>query len=195
VRRRAAAIATAVTVPLVVIIGLLLGEAGSGSGGPSSSATSPAVLPAVTVTPPPSSASTQGPCTKVLEQLPQRLDGLAPRVVRSNPGSPFVVGWGNPVIVLRCGVARPERLSVGNADQDLEANGVLFVPDRGSSATVFTVIDRAVYLDVTVPTSYPQPPLGAIADAIAKALPAVCQAQPLPGQKPVPDTDLCTHRK
>jgi len=193
VHRRAALIATAV--PLVVIIGLVLGESGSGSGRQSSAASSPAVLPAVTVTPPPSSPATEGPCTQVLEHLPQRLNGLAPRIVRSNPGSPFVVGWGNPVIVLRCGVARPARLVVGNADQDLAADGVLFLPDRGSSSTVFTVVDRAAYIDVTVPPSYAQPPLGPIADAIAAALPAVCQAQPLPGQKPVPDADLCTHRK
>jgi hypothetical protein len=42
---------------------------------------------------------------------------------------------------------------------------------------------------------YRQPPLGPLADAIAKALPAVCVPQAAPGQPPVDPNTLCTHRR
>ena len=52
------------------------------------------------------------------------------------------------------------------------------------------VVDRPSYVEVTVPTSYAQPPLSPIADAIAKALPAVCVVTPTETDV----TKLCTHR-
>ena len=76
--------------------------------------------------------------------------------------------------MLRCGVARPAALKPGSAAQFIAVDGVIFLPVQGNGDDDLDGVDRAVYFDVVVPASYPQPPLALIADAIAKALPAVC---------------------
>jgi hypothetical protein len=190
-RRRAAIIATVVTLPLVLVVALLLDKSGSGSGGSSSS---PAALAPVTVSAPASSdARTVSTCANVISALPLVLGGQDVRRTVSDPASPSIVAWGDPAIVLRCGVDRPASLKPNSGDFLVSVNSVVFLPDKQSDATVFTVIDRAVYLDVTVPTSYAQPPLGPIATAIAKVLKPVCQAQSTGGPL-VPTKNLCTHR-
>jgi hypothetical protein len=141
----------------------------------------------VTVIPPPSHASADTPCSKVIGPLPLRLDGLSVRDTATNPASPFVVAWGNPAIVLRCGVNRPKALT--RTAQLILVNRVNFVAVHTSTQTVWTVVDRVVYIDVTVPSSYSQPPLGPIADVIAKNLPAVC------GNSADPGAHYCADRK
>ena len=202
--RRAALVATAIAVPVIVLIALLLtlGEDNSGQkdplASPSNGGTSP--LPAVTVAAPPSAAATTATaCNSVLEQLPVSLAGLAPRVVHSRPDSPYVVAWGDPAIVLRCGVARPTGLAAASYGDVVTVDGVdFYVVSEGDDKTgtrVFTVVDRAVYIEVSVPKAYGQPPLGPLADAVAKALPTdLCSAQTGPGETPVPGAQLCTHR-
>lgn len=185
-------IATAVTVPLVVIIGLLLAGPGSQSPDKSPSPSSGAVLPPVTVSPPSdTSAATVTTCAKVISALPLQLDGKDLRRTSSNPPSASIVAWGDPAIVLRCGVSRPPNLNPSLAAELFQVNGVLVLPHKTSSATVFTVLDRSVYVDVTVPSSYPQPPLGPITTAIKKVLPKpVCVQDPS-----APRSQLCTRRK
>jgi hypothetical protein len=191
----------------VVVLALLfsVGDANQGDSAnpthsPSASATTKAApLTAITVSAPPSNAATVSPCTKVLEQLPVSLGDLSARVVHPQPDSPFVVAWGDPPIVLRCGVPRPTDLKIGSDANTITADGVIFLPASRTDGqnNVFTVIDRDAYVEVTVPTSYSQPPLALIADAVAKALPAICTVEPdaLPGAVQPPDSALCTHRK
>jgi hypothetical protein len=187
--RRAALIATVVTVPLVLVIALLLGG-GSGSGGPTP-APSTTVLPAVSATAPAdSSSATVSTCAKVISALPLRLAGLDLRRTVSNPPSSSIVAWGDPPIVLRCGVARPAALNPSLSEQLFAVDAVLFLPQRTSQQTVWTAVDRSVYVDVAVPTSYRQPPLGPIATALAKVLPPVCVQDPTK-----PRAQQCTRRK
>lgn len=179
------------TVPLVIVLGLLIGGAGSGDG-PSTHPSSGAVLPPVTVTAPPdSAAATVATCARVISALPLTLDGLDLRRTQSTPPSSSIVAWGDPAIVLRCGVGRPAALTPALTDQFIAVNSVLFLPERSSKQVVWTIVDRSVYLDLTVPTSYRQPPLGPIASAVAKVLPEpVCVAD---ATQPV--ADQCTRRK
>jgi hypothetical protein len=180
-----------VTLPLVVIAALLLGKAQSN---PSSPPSSGGPLPPVSVPAPPSSDDrTVSACADVISALPLVVAGADLRRTVSNPSSPSIVAWGDPPIVLRCGVARPAALKANSGDFLVSVNGVVFLPDKQSDRTVFTVVDRAAYLDVSVPTSYSQPPLGPIASAISKVLKPVCLAQSLSGP-PVPTKDLCTRR-
>jgi hypothetical protein len=189
--RRAALIATAVTVPVVVVVGLLLGGAGSQSGGSSPSA-SGTVLPAVSVgAPSDSSGPTVSTCAQVISALPLRLAGLDLRRTTSNPPSSSIVAWGDPAIVLRCGVSRPANLNASLSAELFEVNTVLVLPDKGASSTTFTVVDRSVYLDVTVPSSYSQPPLGPIMDALKKVLPKPVCVQ----DASLPRAEQCTRRK
>ncbi|HEY2297694.1 MAG TPA: DUF3515 domain-containing protein [Jatrophihabitans sp.] len=176
----------------MLIVGLLFAGAGSNSPGPSPSASSGAVLPPVSVSAPPdTSAATVATCARVISALPLQLAGADVRRTESDPPSASIVAWGDPAIVLRCGVARPARLNPSLTQQVFAVNGVLMLPARTSGQTVFTVIDRSVYLDVSVPTSYAQPPLGPIADAVKKVLPKpVCVQDPT-----APRSKLCTRRK
>lgn len=181
--------------PLVVIVGLALGIAGGG-GGTSNQIGNPATgaLPPVTASAPPHAAADAASCTKVLEQLPVTLGKLAPRVVHTTPDTPYVVAWGDPPVVLRCGVDRPKDLVPGSSVQDFTAgstSGPYYDVTKSGDANVWTTVDRAVYISITVPSAYQGadlvPPLS---EAIAKALPAVCDAT---GTAPNP-ADLCTRR-
>jgi hypothetical protein len=180
-------------VPLVVILALVFGASG---GGPDTTTNPTAgVLPAVTASAPPNAATQAAACTKVLEALPVNLGKLDPRVVHTTPDTPYVVAWGNPAIVLSCGAARPKDLTPGSSTQFVAAGpdtGPFYDVTTTGGANVFTTVDRAAYISVTVPDKYQggdvMPPLSR---AIAAALPAVCSTL---DTEPDPDK-LCTRRK
>jgi Protein of unknown function (DUF3515) len=199
--RRAAFIATALTVPVVVVLAFALSGGGSsGSGSPKAQSTAVVTVSAATPSP-----AVVEPCAQVLSQLPVQLDGLDPRNTQPSPDTgAAAVSWGDPPIVLLCGVARPKELTEGSAALVIGVGAVNWLPITGSSATVFIAIDRAVYIQVTVPKAYAQPPLATLSTSIAAALPAVCHVA---DDEPVPTTSssssgsgttdvgpLCTHR-
>jgi hypothetical protein len=200
-RRRAALIATAVTVPVIVVVAFLLGNlSGSGSSSPKA-APSSGPLPAVTVAAPPSSAAAQAPCTSILEALPTQLDNLDARQVVSDPSSPFVVGWGNPAVVLRCGVARPADLHPdsttvfqGISSTSSSAPVYFDVTSKGDD-NVYTTVDRAVYIEISVPAADASGPMPALAGIIGSTLPAVCAGGQVVTGSPVPADQLCAERK
>jgi hypothetical protein len=179
----------------VVVLAVLLAHPGSHSKSPPSQPGSagPRPLSPISVPAPPSNAAADASCTKLLGTLPITLAALPQRPAQSS--SPYVAAWGDPAVVLRCGVPRPPGLRSGSADLDIVINGVLWLPVQRKDTTVWTTVDRPVYIEVTVPKSYRQPPLAPLSDAITKALPAVCVPQAAPGQ-PSPDPKrLCTNRK
>ena len=167
----------------------------SGSSPSSSSQPTAALTPSAG----PNIVSQAAPCTKVLAQLPLQLDTLDQRVVHPKPDTPFVVAWGNPAVILRCGAARPKSLHPGSATLYIQVAGTVpsapyYDVTSTDGAEVYTTVDRAAYVSITVPSKYQGstevPPLS---DAIAKALPAICG---------VPDNNgnagslpLCTQRK
>jgi hypothetical protein len=188
VRRRAALIATAVTVPLVLILGLLLGHAQEKKAAKPTTTSGSVRLSPVNVAAPPANSAADVPCTKLLGELPITLNDLAGRPALST--WTYVVAWGDPAIVLRCGVPRPAALTPGSSAQTIGIDGVYWLPVAQKNVTVWTSIDRAVYIEVTVPKTYAQPPLAPISDAITKALPAVCVVDPNEADPSL----LCTHR-
>lgn len=172
--------------PLVLVLALVLGRAREHHAAPSATPTAP--LGPVTVAAPAANPAADAPCTSVIGHLPLTLSGMAARPARST--WPYVVAWGNPAVVLVCGVPRPPALTPGSSAQTIGVDGVFWLPVQRKDVTVWTTIDRAAFVQVTVPRSYAQPPLAPIADAIASALPAVCVVDPN-------ETDvskLCTHR-
>ena len=188
VRRRAALIATAVTLPLVVVLALLLGHLHRTTTSPAATGSHPPLGP-VTVAAPPANSAADAPCTKLLGLLPITLNGLPGRPALST--WTYVVAWGDPAIVLRCGVPRPHGLVPGSDAFTAGVNGVAYWVDHARKDTVFTAIDRAVYIEVSVPTQYAGGPLAPISNAITAALPAVCVVDPA-----VTDpAKLCTHRR
>lgn len=181
------------TVPLVVIVALALGSSSDDGAKPSATPTTTStVLGPISVPAPPHVAAYDAPCTKVLGALPITLDALPGRPARSTTS--YVAAWGDPPIVLRCGVPRPASLVPGSTAQIFSANGadgVNWLPQKKKDATVWTTVDRAVYIEVTVPSTYATPPLNTLGSAIGKALPAVCSVDPSE-----PDVSkLCTRRR
>ncbi|HEX4728229.1 MAG TPA: DUF3515 family protein, partial [Jatrophihabitans sp.] len=126
---------------------------------------------AVTVAAPPSPApATTNACVQVFAKLPVQLGTLAPR--RTDTDSSFVAAWGDPAVVIRCGVARPVAFGSPDAAQLLDVNSVLWQPDPQKTRTVYTTVDRSVYIEVSVPAGADQP-LPLLAAAV-RALPATC---------------------
>ncbi|WP_375489792.1 DUF3515 family protein [uncultured Jatrophihabitans sp.] len=188
VLRRAALIATAVTIPFIVIAAFVInGITGGTPTTPSPSATAGPVTAAA----PPLAQQQTANCAKVLAKLPVSLDGLPPRVVHTTPDTPFVVAWGNPAVVLRCGVAKPAQLHPGSAVQYRVINDLAFVLGLGKKAAIYTSVDRAPCVSVDFPAGVqPATYLPTVAAAIKAALPAVCSTD-----STIADPDkLCTRR-
>jgi Protein of unknown function (DUF3515) len=169
--RRAALIASAIAVPITVLLAFVL------TAGHSSTSTAKP-LPAVTIVAPPTPTdAVTAACTKVFEKLPVQLGTLNPR--KTDSDSSFVAAWGNPAIVIRCGVARPPAAAFSSGAQTLGIDDVLWLPQPQKSQVVYTTIDRSVSIEVTVPANQDQP-LSLLAPAV-DALPAICTGQDAAG--------------
>ena len=146
----------------------------------------------------PTNPSTDAACAKIIEKLPVTLSSLAARRVFS--ASTNIVAWGDPAVVLRCGVARPASISAGSGDLFVGFGGtsaqtVYWLPQSAKKATTFTAVDRAVYVEVVAPAKYGGDSIMTpLSDAIAAALPAVCQASSGPVAVTVDPKSLCVNR-
>jgi hypothetical protein len=151
-------------------------------------ATTSGPLPGVTVAAPPApDKATQAACVKVFAKLPVQLGGLAPR--RTETDSSFVAAWGNPAIVLRCGVSKPATFGSPAAAALVDVNGVLWQPDPQQKQTVYTSVDRSVYIEISVPANQDQP-LPLIAAAVT-ALPQICTATDAAGNTTNSKLPIC----
>lgn len=164
----------------------------NGTSGHSGNTSGPAAP--VTASAPPHAGEEAGPCARVLAKLPLQLGRLQPRVVHTTPETPYVVAWGDPAVMLSCGVDRPRELRPLSGAQYFvmgPAAGPYYTVTSEGGANVFTTVDRGPYIAITVPQDYQGadvvPPLSR---AIAKALPAVCTAVPASPD----DTNSCSRR-
>lgn len=117
-------------------------------------------------------------CAELVAALPDTVDGAGTRP--TSPQSAATAAWGEPPIVLRCGVARPA--AVTPTSVLLEVDGIGWFPEPLEAGTVFTAVqldglefdglegfdDPALYLEVIIPDAYTSPG-GIIAD-ISSAL-------------------------
>ncbi|MEU3840656.1 DUF3515 domain-containing protein [Streptomyces sp. NPDC028635] len=123
-------------------------------------------------------AKTAGLCRELDRALPSRVDGQDRR--DPGPASPLTAGWGDPAIILRCGVERPPKMtdpkvSVGG-DADAIAGGVdgvdWLMEKQDDGAYRFTTANRRAYVEVTVPEGRdPSSVLVDLAPGIKKAIP------------------------
>ena len=91
--------------------------------------------------------------------------------------TPYAYAWGDPPVVLRCGVERPPTFV---RDSPLfELNGVTwYADDSDPEQTVFTTVDRPVYVEVTVPSSIDSEPVITLSGLVTATLPP---QEPQPG--------------
>jgi hypothetical protein len=169
-----------VTVVLVLLVNRAALRSADAPPTPTPSASIPAPgqrtgLPPVRVAAPPPSAGATRYCPRLLGMLPLTLAGLAARPV--DPPSPNVAAWGEPPVVLRCGVPRPVGFVVGA--QTFILNRVTWYAEQRGPQTMWTAVDRPVYLEVAVPTGYAGGPVAELSTLVARTL----QAQPIrPGR-------------
>ena len=97
-------------------------------------------------------AKAAGLCRDLHEQLPEKVEGLE----RTDPGptSELTAGWGDPAIILRCGVERPPEMidPAYAAKNGVKVNGVAWLlQKRDDGSYTFTTGARLAYVEVTLP--------------------------------------------
>lgn len=108
-------------------------------------------------------------CTDLVAQLPDRVADQEARSVQ--PATVLGGAWGDPPIVLRCGVAKPASLHPDSSCFVVNDIGWLAEQDgrpvTGSEPVegglMFTTIGRSAYVEVSVPPDY-QPAADALVD-------------------------------
>ena len=118
---------------------------------------------AVHVDPPAVDAATRTACRPVVKAVPDR---LADQTSRSVSDDTRAAAWGDPAIVLTCGVGRPDGFTRISACQNW--NGVdWFIPDGEFTDhpvdVTMTTIGRTPAIEVTVPRNY-WPPTSVMID-------------------------------
>lgn len=102
-------------------------------------------------------------CEALVEALPQHVSDQAERETKGNP---LGAAWGDPAIVLRCGVGKPADYDPALGCQTV--NGLdWYVPSKAmddqEADVVMTTIGREPAVEVTLPASY-RPPAAAMVD-------------------------------
>ncbi len=132
-------------------------------------------------------------CGDLIENLPDSVDGSGRRP--TSPDSSATAAWGEPPIVLRCGVPRPDALDSTAVLFDVD--GIPWFPEDLQAGIVFTTIIPAglpvgpdpstipdtddstsddltsgyAYVEVIVPAAYPSP-----GSVLADLTPALAQS-------------------
>ncbi|WP_053736928.1 DUF3515 domain-containing protein [Nocardia sp. NRRL S-836] len=115
------------------------------------------------------------PCTSLVEKLPLGLPSgkdMLPRREVATPAPPAAVAWGDAQhdpVVLRCGLPRPAELTPSAQLRVISDVQWLQLPGSGSSTWV--VVDRGVYVALTVPDDAGTGPLQDISTTVRDLLP------------------------
>jgi len=126
---------------------------------------------AIAAAPAPKADSAQ--CRALLDALPDQL-GDYRRAPAADPAPAGAAGWlaapDTEPVILRCGLDRPVAFVVGSPIQAVDAVQWFEVADEGRST--WFVVDRAVYVALTLPAGSGPTPIQEISAAVAKALTA-----------------------
>jgi Protein of unknown function (DUF3515) len=108
-------------------------------------------------------------CARLVDALPEVVADAVRRDVQ--PSSANVAAWGDPPVVLRCGVPLPAEYRPDA--QLLDVEGVGWFPVAGQGGTFFTATDRVPHVEVAVPDDYAPEAvvLADLAAAVKSAIP------------------------
>lgn len=162
--RRYLVLAAALAVALAVVVAVLAivnrGQQNQPDNGP---------LPLVPV---PAAQAGSPECAALVPALPAQLVSNGATLNRreiAEPAPPATVAWGSgDAIVLRCGLDRPPELT--QTAQLRVVSGVQWLPVEGQGSSTWYVVDRNVYIGLTVPDSAGTGPLQAVSDTVAATL-------------------------
>ena len=115
------------------------------------------------------SAEDAAACASLVDALPEQVDEAQQRRVEPDEGTS--AAWGDPPIVLRCGVPEPAGFDAVSACQI--TNGVAwYIPDEQITGAavdiVMTTIGRSPDVEVAIPADHfpPAATMAALADAV-----------------------------
>jgi Protein of unknown function (DUF3515) len=168
-----------VVIALVVLVRVLGGGSDAGSGNVADVSGTPAPqradLPVLPVDVPPVTAEADAACPALMGALPLDLAGERSRKVKST--SPFAYAWGDPPIVLVCGVDRPAGFVATSGLIQIDAVQ-WYVDDSDRDTVVWTAVDRSVYVQLSIPSSLDSAAATELSTLIAQTLPV---QEPQPG--------------
>jgi hypothetical protein len=161
-----------VVVAVLVLVNVLRPDGGDETGPVADVSGTPSAgredLPTLDVDTPEVTPAAELACPVLMQQLPPELAGEPSRMVRSD--SPYAYAWGDPAIVLICGVAPPVGYTVGTGT--IVVSGVeWFVDTTDPDDVVWTTVDRVVPVEVRVPLDQDSAGPTALSSLIATALP------------------------
>ena len=110
-------------------------------------------------------------CADFRDSLPDSLSGQGSQ--KTDPESPLTAAWGEPAIIVRCGVDRPAALEPSS--QLTTVNDVDWFAEELTGGYLFTTYGRKAYVEVTVPNDY-APEIGPVTElsaAVADTVPKV----------------------
>lgn len=93
-------------------------------------------------------------CDAVLAALPSTLGGHDRRTVTKDARA-SARAWGDPAIVLRCGVARPA--SYTPTGDCLVIDDIEWYVEPATGGTIFTIVGADPRIEVSVPAAYTPP--------------------------------------
>ena len=100
---------------------------------------------------PDASGATRAICARLVDRLPTHLEGHRSRVV--DPASPLTHAWGDPAIILRCGVPKPPGYSATSV-QSASVDGVIWFQQVQPTVVRWTSVRQGANIELDVPTSY-----------------------------------------
>lgn len=171
-----AALGIAVALAALLIIGVVvLGKVLGSDAHPSTSTPPPAAtrtgpVPLVPVDAPDAGSAA---CGSLLSALPEELTSGASTLHRlplAAPAPPATAAWGDggDPVVLRCGLNRPPELTP--TAQLRLISGVNWLPIEGDRSTTWYLVQRSVYVALTVPVGTGTGVLQGISETAARAL-------------------------
>jgi len=155
-------LAAAVTLPVLLVAAVLLASV-------LVRGQRPGPLP---LAPVPAPEATSPDCAALVAALPEGIDadgGQLDRRPIADPAPAGTTAWGEPPVVLRCGLGRPAELTVSS--RLLAVSGVQFLGIPGPGATSWVVVDRPVYVALTLPVGSGSAALQQVAAAVRMTLP------------------------
>ena len=173
--RRAALVGGALLLVVVAVLAVLVDRAdpgGQADEGPAEVAGQTpelrAELPPLDVVTPAVTPEAEASCPALMSSLPLELAGEPSRRVSSE--SPFAYAWGDPPVVLVCGVPPAPGYTVGAFA--IGINGITwYVETSDATVNVFTTVDRTVPVEVRVPSSIDAASVTALSPLISAAIP------------------------
>ncbi len=127
----------------------------------------------VEVTAPSPAGRAADQCSTLVAALPERVADEERREV--SPDEAAAGAWGDPAIVLRCGVERPAGLRPDS--ECFVVNDVGWFVAEDTEGVVFTSIGRSTYVEVRVPAAY-APEANALPDLAAPIQQATQEISP-----------------